>query len=209
MPSLSVAQGNLLKLFATPVVTDQLPQADSINAELAPLILARMAGDAGMSVSNRGGWHSQRDLSEWVGDGARLILRHAQALADAHTEKPQAGVTWQTDAWANVSAGGHFNMPHVHGGTFWSAVYYVAVGEGQGGELVLHDPRMPALQMHAPGVRFRGLGAEGEVAITPRPGLMVLFPGWLAHSVEPWQGSGQRISIAMNLRAVVVAKPNE
>jgi len=205
MPSLSVVQGKLLKLFATPLVTDQLPQAETLNAELAPLILAKMAGDKGMEVSNRGGWHSQRDLGDWGGDAWRRILQHALALADAHTDKPKTGCAWQTDAWANVSADGHFNMPHVHGGTFWSAVYYVALCEGLGGELVLHDPRMPALQMHAPGVRFRGLGAEGEVAITPKPGLMVLFPGWLAHSVEPWQGTGQRISIAMNLRAKVTA----
>src|SRR5205085_6371096 len=104
-------------------------------------------------------------------------------LADRYTETRGGAPSWRTDAWANVSGSGDFNMPHVHGATFWSAVYYVAVGEGQGGELVLHDPRMPALQMHAPGVRFRGLGEEGEVAIAPKAGLMVLFPGWLAHSV--------------------------
>jgi hypothetical protein len=30
---------------------------------------------------------------------------------------------------------------------------------------------------------------------------MILFPGWLSHSVEPWDGGGTRISVAMNIRA--------
>jgi hypothetical protein len=33
---------------------------------------------------------------------------------------------------------------------------------------------------------------------------MVLFPGWVSHSVEPWEGSGERISVAMNIRAASV-----
>lgn len=203
MPSISIVQGSLLKLFPTPVITDQLPGADVLNAELERAILDRMEKDGGLQVSNRGGWHSGRDLADWAGEAGRRLRRHALALADGHTARSRNSgpPEWQTDAWANVSASGHFNMPHVHGATFWSVVYYVRVGEGQGGELVLHDPRMPALQMHAPGVCFKGLGAEGEAAISPKPGLMVLFPGWLAHSVEPWQGTGNRISVAMNIRA--------
>lgn len=201
MPSISIVGGTMRKLFATPVVTDELPNAEEINADLGRAILDRMSADRGIDVSNRGGWHSRRDLADWAGGAGQRVLQYAVALADRHTEGPNGPPpTWQLDAWANVSTTGDFNMPHVHGATFWAAVYFVKTGVGRGGELVLHDPRMPALQMHAPGVRFKGNGEEGEVAINPKPGLMVLFPGWLAHSVEPWHGTGERISVAMNLR---------
>ncbi|HEX6741508.1 MAG TPA: TIGR02466 family protein [Sphingomicrobium sp.] len=191
------------KLFPTPVIVDELAGADALNAELERAILAQVSSDSGLQVSNRGGWHSRRDFSDWAGEAGQRLVRHALALADSHTigRDGSSPPEWHMDAWANVSASGHFNMPHIHGGTFWSAVYYVRAGDGTGGELVLHDPRMPGLQMHAPGVRFRGLGGEGEAPITPKSGLMVLFPGWLAHSVEPWHGEGQRISVAMNIRA--------
>jgi uncharacterized protein (TIGR02466 family) len=103
-----------------------------------------------------------------------------------------------------VSSSGAFNMPHIHGGCFWSAVYYVRAGDGEGGQLVLHDPRMPSLRMHAPGLRFKDAGPDVRAEIQPKSGLIILFPAWLSHSVEPWQGEGHRISVAMNIRAAPV-----
>jgi hypothetical protein len=31
--------------------------------------------------------------------------------------------------------------------------------------------------------------------------MVVMFPSWLLHSVEPWEGEGERISIAFNVFA--------
>ena len=209
MVSVSVARGSVQKLFATPVVTDQLPGAEKLNAELEKLILARQAEAPGHKLSNRGGWQSEHDLPMWGGDAGKRVIQHALLLADAHTAGPKGeGSRWRCEAWANVSGSGHFNMPHIHSGTFWSAVYYVSVGDGEGGQLVLHDPRMPGLAMHAPHLALKGLGPEGEARIEPKPGLMVLFPAWLSHSVEPWQGKGKRISIAMNIRAKTMLHPS-
>lgn len=209
MVSVSVARGTVQKLFPTPVVTDELPGAAKLNSELERIILERQAEAPGHKLSNRGGWQSEHDLPAWGGDAARRIVQHALLLADAHTAGPKGdGSRWRCEAWANVSASGHFNMPHIHSGTFWSAVYYVSAGDGEGGELVLHDPRMPGLAMHAPHLAFKGLGPEGEARIRPKPGLMVLFPAWLAHSVEPWEGTGKRISIAMNIRAKSMLHPS-
>jgi uncharacterized protein (TIGR02466 family) len=195
--------GHIRRFFATPVVLDRLQDADVLNAALERTIAERRAADSGLKLSNRGGWQSRHDFTAWAGAEGKALIARALELAGAHSQgqdgKPPR---WRVDAWANVSGEGAFNMPHVHGGTFWSCVYYVRVGEGEGGQLVLHDPRMPALRMHAPGVRFRGMGPELRAEIQPAAGLMVLFPGWLSHSVEPLQGSGERISVAMNIRAV-------
>jgi uncharacterized protein (TIGR02466 family) len=191
-------------LFATPVIVDEIPDADELDSALERAILAKRAEHAGIKLSNRRGWQSTHDLARWAGPEGQRIIERAVELASTHAVTPGGSAPrWSVEAWANVSPPGAFNMPHVHGGSYWSAVYYVRVGEGEGGQLVLHDPRMPGLRMHAPGVRFRNMGPELKVEITPRPGLMVLFPGWLSHSVEPWEGSGERISIAMNIRAAI------
>ena len=193
----------VLRLFATPVIVDQLADAAQLNAELEATILARMASDPGVRLSNQGGWQSRHNLPAWGGPAGKRVIEVATALATANTTNARGGVgvNWTVDAWANVSETGASNRSHVHGGSYWSAVYYVRVGEGEGGGLVLHDPRMPALRMHAPNLRFKDCGSEVLASIQPRAGLMVLFPAWLSHSVEPWDGSGSRISIAMNIRA--------
>ncbi|HET6942785.1 MAG TPA: TIGR02466 family protein [Sphingomicrobium sp.] len=193
----------LLRLFPTPVIVDQMEGADQLNRDLETAILEQRERDGGLKLSNRGGWQSKRDFPRWAGEPGQQVLRHAIKLASANTGfRPERGPPqWNVDVWANVSESGGFNMPHVHGGTFWSAVYYVRAGEGEGGQLVLHDPRMPALRMHAPALRFKDMGPDVRTEIEPKSGLMILFPAWLLHSVEPWEGDGHRISVAMNIRA--------
>jgi uncharacterized protein (TIGR02466 family) len=192
--------------FATPIITDQMPDAASINAALEPLILARRQEDKGISRSNTGGgWHSDTRLLQWAADAVRPVVARMVALADAYVIDTQARPGqrrgWMLDAWANVNETGAANVAHSHGASFWSAVYYVRIDEGEGGEIVLTDPRMPMIEMHAPYLFFRGTGGERLIRIRPKPGLILLFPSWLVHSVAPWQGEGLRISVAVNLGA--------
>jgi len=194
--------GRVQPLFVTPLVLDEVEGAGDLNAALEAVIRSRRSEHPGLALSNRGGWQSTHDFAAWSGEAGHALLRWAVELASAHAQRSDGSPPrWTVEAWANVSGPGAFNMPHVHGGTYWAAVYYVRVGEGEGGQLVLHDPRMPGLRMHAPGMRFRNIGPELRADIKPKEGLLVLFPGWLSHSVEPWQGEGERISVAMNIRA--------
>lgn len=192
--------------FSTPVITDTVDNAPAINAALEPLILARRQQDQGIARSNTGGgWHSDTKLLRWAGDAVRPVIARMVELADAHVVDTQAQPGqrrgWMLEAWANVNEAGAANAPHSHGACFWSAVYYVRVGAGEGGEIVLTDPRMPAIEMHAPFLFFRDAGGERQIRIRPQAGQILLFPSWLTHAVTPWQGEGPRISIAVNLSA--------
>lgn len=190
-----------LNLFPTPLIIDELEDADALNAELEKTILDRMNADSGIKRSNVGGWHSNTDLLKWGGPAGSRIGEHALKLANANTTTARgADLRWSIVAWANVNGPGAGNAPHVHGGNYWSAVYYVKVGEGDGGRLRLHDPRLPALRMHSPILRFTDAGPEITYQFRPKAGQMLLFPAWLSHSVEAWDGSDHRISIAMNIR---------
>lgn len=191
-----------LNLFPTPLIIDQLGDFEALNAELEEKILERMNADGGIKRSNvGGGWHSNTDLLNWGGPAAERVAQHALNLATANTTTGRgAELRWGMAAWANVNATGAGNAPHIHGGNYWSAVYYVKVGEGEGGRLQLHDPRLPALRMHSPVLRFTDAGPELLLQIRPQSGQMLLFPAWLSHSVEAWEGSDHRISIAMNIR---------
>jgi uncharacterized protein (TIGR02466 family) len=198
-------------LFGTPLLVNQLND-EAMRAGLEDAILANKAADPGINRSNvGGGWHSDLKLLQWGGAAARTLLDHTMRMVNQNTTDVQSAPDiipqWTVEAWANVNEKGGANMRHIHGGCYWSAVYYVRIDEGTGGDLVLYDPRMPFLAMHAPSLRFKNSGGEREVRIKPRPGLLIAFPSWLAHAVDPWHGEGTRISIALNVSALRVRMP--
>lgn len=202
-------------LFDTPVIVDQMPDADALNADLKRIILDRRSADEGMRISNVGGWHSDTQMLRWGGEPALALVKRVVAAADAFTvdikAEGKARFRWLPEMWANVSQAGASNQFHTHPGAYWSAVYYVDDGYGGseddslGGELILLDPRMPMIRMAAPDLRFRRPGQAPEDHqkwFRPKSGMIVIFPGGLSHAVQPYQGDRERISIAINLSAV-------
>jgi len=190
------------RAFWTPVVVHAVPGALALNRELEKTILERRGQNEGLTRSNVGGWESDNELLRWGGDAVRKIAQQAVNVADANTiALNPADHYWQLEAWAVVLEQGASVKAHIHGGAYWSAVYYVRVDPGEGGELVFHDPRGALASMHAPLLRFKAGGDDQSVHLTPEAGTLVLVPSWLSHSVNEWRGEGLRISIAVNLAA--------
>jgi uncharacterized protein (TIGR02466 family) len=180
------------------------------------MILRRRSADPGVNLSNVGGWQSQNDMRHWGGEAALHLANAAIAMADAVTTLNAAGrrIAWTAEMWANINDSGHSNQTHWHPGSYLSAVYYVDNGyqgspsQDLGGELVFVDPRMPYVRMRTPDLYHRsadGSTAGQETWLRPAPGLLVMFPSWLGHSVRPYLGTGRRISIAINLVAALAA----
>jgi uncharacterized protein (TIGR02466 family) len=194
----------LEQVFWTPVAVGRLTRAAGINDALEEAIGRRRGEEAGVRRSNVGSWHSDTNMTEWAADALRPLLDEVSALADEQTfdtRTPDGRCRgWKIEAWANVAERGAYNVPHYHPGHYWSAIYYVRVDEGSGGELVLFDPRLPVINMAEPHLRFRHNGGERTIVLQPSEGMLVLLPAWLQHSVSPWEGDGRRISIAMNLK---------
>ncbi len=197
-------------VFATPIVTIEIADADRLNALLKPCILARAQAHPSTRHSNLGGWQSTWDLEDWGGDAAGRLLDQGRTAATRLTvdrDGRPVAVDWKTNAWANINRRGHGNEFHTHPGSFWSGAYYVddggaVAGSGLGGEFEFQDPRGVAPAMYAPELAFnvpggRSVGASETIA--PRAGRMLMFPAWLSHAVRPYLGQGERISIAFNL----------
>lgn len=202
-----MTESRLLRLFSTPVLLHEIENAEALNEELKSAIAEQRKRSEGVKRSNAGGWHSSRDLAHWGGEAGKAILTTAMQLASGLTTVVEGAPppAWTAEGWANVNGRGDSNKAHVHGGCFWSGVYYVEVPDSETGQLLLHDPRMPALRMYAPNLRFKGAGPEQVVKVQPKTGLMVIFPGWLSHSVDRWEGDGERVSVAFNIFANAAA----
>ena len=61
--------------------------------------------------------------------------------------------------------------------------------------MVFRDPRPGVLNSPFKG---GGLNAHNDVQLAPEAGLVVLFPNWLEHHVEPHDNEAPRISISFN-----------
>ncbi len=208
-------RADLLGLYETPVLHGHLADSQALTAALAAAIRARRAADSGIARSNVGGWHSATDMlgtagTGWGGPAAATLADTAVKMCKRLSwfeGRDAASYEWTVRMWANVSPAGALNMSHAHPGVLWAAVFYVDMGtppaEGEaGGELFFEDPRAPVPYMRLPG--FRLVGTDGqpqpiERRVVTRVGDLVVFPAWTRHGVRPHLGTGDRISVAMNI----------
>lgn len=211
MAELQQIQITVQPLFATPVIIMKLPDASSLNASLKTAILEREARVPSNDHSNLGGWQSTWDIADWGGPAMARILEAARGAASRMTARradgKPAGIAWASNAWANVNRRGHGNEAHTHPGSVWSLVYWVddggaAADPALGGAFEVHDPRGVAPAMLAPDLVPAVPGGPSFGAselVQPTAGDLMMFPSWVSHSVRPYLGEGERISIAINL----------
>lgn len=201
------------KLFSTPLLLAHLDGADEINRALLAHFLPKPAQETGRRHTNLGGWQSEDNFHTLeLPEAQRLCQMVTEVVSSAtavyaHGGLVEAQLAWRVNAWVNINPPGASNAMHGHAGAFWSAVYYVddgGAGPDDGGELFFHDPRglMPA--MHDPLLKFRIEGcvtAGYTESLRPEPGLLVVFPSWLLHGVDPFHGVRPRVSVAFNFGA--------
>ena len=102
-----------------------------------------------------------------------------------------------TGCWANISPPGDGHRPHTHPNNYLSGVYYVQTPEGAN-TISFDDPR-PQTNIIAPATSEITDENAGQIHITTREGLLVLFPSWLQHQVPRNKSQKARISIAFNI----------
>jgi len=203
-------QQSLSMLFGTPFVSYVWPDSESLNRDLAELVLAKEADDTvGYGTrSNAGGWQSPGNLITWPEPCITKLQGRIEKLVFGLTEKllrqdgSERSFTLLIDAWANINRNGDYNVVHTHPNCMWSGVYYVQPGEPDpnvpySGLLELLDPRESANY-----IQIRNTVLDAKTFIENKPGRMILFPSWLKHMVHPYVGKGDRISIAFNANVV-------
>jgi uncharacterized protein (TIGR02466 family) len=198
------ASDKVVMAFATPIYKTVWPDCKAVNKALLRTVLAREKKEPSTARSNVGGWQSSHDLLKWPG---AEIAQLQDWINEAFKEimKVEAGpqpfnCRVAITAWANLNRHGDYNRSHTHSGNHWSGVYYVEPGEDVegrplSGAFEFIDPR-PAINVYD----IPGIPKFSTWTIRPEAGMMLMFPSWLRHSVLPYQGTKERLTIAFNLR---------
>jgi len=157
----------------------------------------RAASPAPAGRTNRSGWNSKEmDVLErppW----APLRQSIHSACAAALGEMGRASQAFQLQSWVNLHDRGGFNFLHMHEGSLLSGSFYLKVPSGSGA-LCFRDPR--------PGVTHGSIkgsvpNGHADIHLKPGAGLLVLFPSWMEHYVEPHESDEPRICLAFNANA--------
>lgn len=205
--SFIVARDHFLLAFATPIYRRRWPDVDDINNELRSLILSKEQVSAGVQRAQTGGWHSEDDLLDWGGSAIdQLKDRISDCIGEMiavctegqAVHEPSIGMAI---AWSNIIRNGNYHRLHTHPRSVISGVYFVANGvpeptfdQEENGAIVFPDPRLGVEMVDTPG---RPYGEK--LRFHPEPGMMLAFPSWQPHMVNPFFGSGERISVSFNV----------
>lgn len=198
----------ILELWPTPLyIADQAEQTSreevvEMNAQLHDLILKAEARDEGaFNFGMIGAQKSSIDLLRWEHPAvhwlrSRLLSAVRDLSHDTLGGQAETATSYpiQAEGWAVVYHEGASHKQHTHHDSVWSGTYYVATGgvDAGAGHLQLLDPRPGAIARSAsPGVGY----------VRPFPGLLVVFPSWLPHSVKATlSATGEpRIGVAFNV----------
>ena len=154
----------------------------------------------GVVLSNKGGWQSQ-NFKE-INNSVKPLFNFLNTAANEIKNKIgyQPNLKLQT-YWYNINYQNSFNVPHTHLGapldTIVSGVFYVKSPKNCG-RLILkrNDPVLGLMYQERVG-NYNEYNSS-TWSITPVKNLLVLFPSYLEHYVEPNLNKEKRISISFN-----------
>ncbi|MBC7971247.1 MAG: 2OG-Fe(II) oxygenase family protein [Verrucomicrobia bacterium] len=187
---------NFHHLFPTALFAFNLQDYATLNQQLLETIYQLKQLDPGYEASNVLGWHSKSNLFTLA------EINPFQALTDAAILEVAQAVGYgdvqikAANCWANVNPKYASNKIHDHANCLFSGVYYVKTPK-ESGNLMFYDPRS-ARTFYKPIVSNFTTYTADAVAHAAEEGLMLIFPSWLKHGVEPNLSDDDRVSISFN-----------
>jgi uncharacterized protein (TIGR02466 family) len=171
-------------------------------------LIARLRGPAtelapGSAWQSAHDVHERPELRELVGcfhEAVRSVLRFLRIGNDDFAI---------TGCWANLYAPGAAHALHTHPNNFLSGVYYLRTAAGAN-TINFHDPRAQTAVIRPPVTALTGENTD-QVVIPVEPGVLLLFPAYLPHSVDANRSTTVRASLSFNVMfrgfAETLAKP--
>jgi hypothetical protein len=108
------------------------------------------------------------------------------------------------DCWFHITRRGGFFGSHIHPNASWSGVYCVDPGKHDAGKkdsglLSFTNPMvMAGMHLDAGNALLKLPYAHQIANVSLEAGQLVIFPSWVLHDVKPFEGEGERITIAFN-----------
>ena len=183
------------KWFCTPIWFEHL-EFDTKKIAKKCLQL-RESGFPDRKFSNEGGWQS-RDIN--LEEHYELIdvkkILDEKIIELSRTFSPNLEL-FLGNVWININEKGCRNVKHLHPGSALSGTIYIQTDNNTGNIVFFND--------HSPMQHYTlqpGNNADlfqKKVTYHPKDGMIIFFPSWIPHLVQPSNSDLPRISISFNI----------
>jgi uncharacterized protein (TIGR02466 family) len=203
--------------FAVPFGFAKYENCTALHDELRTLFLARenegarYANPRPLTQRNPQVFESHFDLFRWPEKGVQQLKefcwRHLMLMIgelNGYDAATLQRIRIFSDAWFHVTRRGGFFALHNHPMASWSGVYCVSPGQHDAdkpdsGLLSFVNPAVTAaMYRDVTTAKLRRPYSYGIPNISLEPGQLVIFPSWVLHDVKPFEGEGERITVAFN-----------
>ena len=210
-------------LFISSVWTKKINDSQEINKNLLKDIFKNASKDSHPNVY--GGRETALTSTPHLTKVFNYAEELAKQIADFIGVISETGSSPQVSCfWANINKQKEFNPPHVHANSSLSGAYYVKVPNDMqktedqsvsAGNICFHDTRIEicaTTPLYEENLGYLDLASysfkkgtthnpwlDNVAKFKPEEGLMIIFPSWLLHYVEPNLSNEDRIAISFNI----------
>jgi len=207
----------VVPFFAVPFGFAQLENSESLNRQLRDLFLrraaegARYANPRPLTQRNPQVFESEFQVFRWPEPSVQQLKEfcwsHLMKMIgelNGYDSATLGRMLIYSDSWFHVTRRGGFFALHNHPMASWSGVYCVDPGrhdpdKRESGQLSFVNPAViSAMYVDAATANLGGAYAYHIRHLRLEPGQLVLFPSWILHDVKPYEGEGERITVAFN-----------
>ena len=205
----------LINMFAVPFAFSRYPAPEPLNVALKHSLLAmerdKATNPRPLTQRNAAVFESHFDLFRSEDPAIQELKTFCwhQLLAligrlNGYDVATVNRLQMYNDCWFHVTRrGGYFGL-HNHPNASWSGVYCVDPGKHDAdrkhsGLLSFVNPMlMSGMHLDAGTAKVTLPYGHQSADVALEAGQLVLFPSWVLHDVKPYEGSGERITIAFN-----------
>lgn len=138
--------------------------------------------------------------SHWVKD---CIFKSAAQANTGHWPRGANIDIELHESWCHITRDGGYHDSHIHPGSSWSCIYYLDTGDmnigDKNGVNRFYNPNN-SMYVDA-GTQY--LAQSNSIDISPKPGMLIVFPSWIPHSALCYRGSQERYVLSANSRVTL------
>jgi uncharacterized protein (TIGR02466 family) len=207
----------IVPFFAVPFGFAKLENCAALNQELRTLLIARAAEgelhanprpltqrNPQVFESNFNLFRSPEKCLQQLKEFCWWHLLKFVCDLNGYDDAMRNRLLLYSDAWFHVTRRGGFFGLHHHPNASWSGVYCVDPGRHDPGKrdsglLSFLNPTITsAMYVDAANANLSGAYAHDIRHVRFDAGQLVLFPSWVLHDVKPFEGEGERVTVAFN-----------